>query len=137
MTRDSALMTVGEVARYLQLHRDGVRWLAKQNLVRSDRTVGGQYLFRFGDVKALALTRAASRMTPAQRVARVRRPEGQFPLPLLAAAAVAKKPLTWWGARFRPRMVRATLDSSKKAKQSLSDRGVNQRQKGGRSKRVA
>lgn len=137
MTRDSALMTVAEVARYLQLHRNGVRKLARLARIRAEQTIGGQFIFRFGDVKAVALDRAAARLTPAQRAARVRRPEGQFSLPLTAAAIQPKKPLSWWDARFRPRALKATLDSSKKAKQLVCDRTPNQRQKGGRSRRVA
>lgn len=47
MTHDSALMTVGEVARYLQLHRHGVHKITHSGKLRAQRTIGGQFVFRF------------------------------------------------------------------------------------------
>lgn len=112
---DRALMTTGDVARYLELTRRGVNWLvATGRLEAYEETVGGQRIFRLGEIRQYARDRADRRLAPAER--RVN-PVGQLPLPLRAKPPAVSKPWSWRLAKFRPRM----------AKVVLPDREVNPR----------
>jgi hypothetical protein len=51
-----------DAARMLNLTADGVRFLAREGRLVSERTVAGQWLFRAGDVQRLIERRARKRL---------------------------------------------------------------------------
>lgn len=78
-------LTLTDAARLLGVTRHGMRWLALEKVLRSERTLGGQYLFRYADVDVLVVQRAkrqARQRHPALAQIRPRMATAQLRLPL-------------------------------------------------------
>jgi hypothetical protein len=56
-------LTTADVARMLDLSAAGVRWLARDGRLASERTVSGQRLFRPTEVQRFAERRMRARLT--------------------------------------------------------------------------
>lgn len=119
------LMTVADAAKALGLADDGARWLAISGQLRHERTVSGQYIFRWADVKDLLLERAERRLAPPRTV---RDPQGQVRLPFARVGRAARlRPASWTLGKFTPRMLRVGLrrnGGDQRAEGALHDRGV-------------
>lgn len=113
--------TTKDAARALGITNRGLRWLATMGRIKHERTWSGQYLFRYSALEQLQLTRQEQRLLEPTR--RVRRPEGQLPLPLWMGVSHAP-PRSWRLAKFKPVMLRADVARryAARAKGALPDR---------------
>lgn len=81
------LLTMDDAARLVGITRQGMRKLARARALPNERTLGGQYLFRYSDVDTLVVRRAQARARqrhPMLLVVRPRMAKAQLRLPLAA-----------------------------------------------------
>lgn len=122
---EQLLLTVADAAKVLGLTPRGIRWLASQEHLPSERTLSGQYVFRWGDMKAAAIERAERRLAPSRVI---REATGQGRLPFARAGRAPRlRPASWKLAKFTPRMLSVRVGRKgfdQKAQHVLPDREV-------------